>query len=223
MPRVTAAGAGHGAEAEREFLQRLRAGDEAAFAAVVRRNHAAMVRLAGTFVGSRAEAEEVAQEAWMAVLGGLDRFEERSSLRTWIFAVLVNKARSRAVRERRDLPFSAFDAAEDDGAPTVDPARFRGAGDAFAGYWTSVPFAWWALPEQRATEAETRAVIHRALAALPLRQRQVVTLRDVDGFSADEVCAALGVSPGNQRVLLHRGRAQLRAALEAHVAAGVAP
>ena len=202
---------------ESELVAALRAGDEAAFVTLVRRHHRCLVRLAMSFVRSEAIAEEVTQETWLAVVRGLDGFEGRSSLKTWIFHILCNQARSRGVKERRSIPFSALEAEEGQG-PTVDPGRFRGDGDTFAGYWTTVPFAWWGLPEERASQTETRQVVERTLAALPIRQRQVVTLRDVEGWAPGEVCAALGISEANQRVLLHRGRAQLRAVVEAHFA-----
>lgn len=204
-----------GATSEEQLLTRLRAGDEASFCALVRQHHAFLVRLAATVV-PRAEAEEVVQEAWLAVIGGLSGFAGRSSLKTWIVGILLHKARSRAVRTHRDLPLSALDGdADGDSGPAVDPARFRGDGEPFSGYWSSAPVAWWASPERQLDEHETRRIVWDALRALPARQRQVVVLRDLEGFTAEDVCAAMGMSAGNQRVLLHRGRSQLRAVLEA--------
>jgi RNA polymerase sigma-70 factor (ECF subfamily) len=218
LPAMSATGFASGTGvSESELVAALRAGDEAAFAGLVRRHHRSLVRLAMSFVRSEAIAEEVTQETWLAVMRGLDGFEGRSSLKTWIFHILCNQARSRGIKEQRSVPFSALEADEAQG-PTVDRGRFRGDGDTFAGYWTTVPFAWWGLPEERVSQAETRQVVERTLAGLPARQRQVVSLRDVEGWSADEVCAALGVSEANQRVLLHRGRAQIRAVVEAHFA-----
>jgi RNA polymerase sigma-70 factor (ECF subfamily) len=161
-------------------------------------------------------AEEVVQETWLGVLRGLDRFEGRSSLRTWVFRIAANIARTRAVRERRSLPFSSLPGADE---PAVDPDRFLPAGDPrFPGGWARGPAAW-ELPEERLLAGETREIIRAAIEALPPAQRLVVTLRDVEGWSADEACAALALTDGNQRVLLHRARSKLRAALERHYAA----
>lgn len=218
VPMVSTVPPAAGAERDADLLSALRRGDETAFETLVRSHHTSMTRLAGTFVTSSAEAEEVVQETWMAVIQGLGSFEERSSLKTWIFGILVNKARSRAVRERRSVPFSSLSEDADEFGATVDPSRFRGPDDPFAGYWTTVPYAWWSHPEQRAGDAETRTVIEQALVTLPERQRQVVVLHDVEGWSVAEVCRTLGLTEGNQRVLLHRGRGRLRAALEDHFA-----
>ncbi|HYN66363.1 MAG TPA: sigma-70 family RNA polymerase sigma factor [Ornithinibacter sp.] len=188
------------------LVDRLRAGDEAAFAAVVRAWSPAMLRVARTHVRSDATAEEVVQEAWVGVLRGLRLFEGRASLRTWVFRILVNTARRRG---RGDAVVMAELA-----GPTVDPGRFRGADDLYPGGWreTATP-AWWG-PEARVLSAELRAVLTRALTELPERQRAVVELRDVHGFPAPEVCELLDLTPQNQRVLLHRGRARLRSILE---------
>jgi RNA polymerase sigma-70 factor (ECF subfamily) len=214
-----APGAAQAPAADAPVMAALRAGDEAAFADLVDRYHGRLVRLATVYVHNRAVAEEVAQEAWLGVLRGLDRFEGRSSLKVWVFSILTNCARSRARREGRTLPFSSFaGAAEEDGAePAVEPERFRAA-DPGRGHWVSVPDNWDEVPEQRLLAAETLALVERAIAALPPTQRAVITLRDVEGCASDEVCAVLGLSEGNQRVLLHRARSRVRRALEAHLA-----
>ncbi len=188
------------------LVDRLRAGDEAAFAAVVRDWSPAMLRVARAHVRSHATAEEVVQEAWLGVLRGLRLFEGRASLRTWVFRILVNTARRRG---RGDAVVMAELA-----GPTVDPDRFRGADDRYPGGWRedSAP-AWWE-PEARVLSAELWAVLTQALTELPERQRAVVELRDVHGFPAPEVCDLLDLTPQNQRVLLHRGRARLRSILE---------
>jgi RNA polymerase sigma-70 factor (ECF subfamily) len=199
---------------EAELVTRLRAGDERSFETLVERYHGAMLGVARNYVRSRAVAEEVVQDAWVGVLNGLDRFEGRSSLKTWILRIVVNTAMTRGGREARSVPFSALVGEDED--PAVAAERFRGPDDAFPGHWAGYPSDWRALPEQALTGRETLAVVKDAIAALPLAQRTVITLRDVEGWPADEVCAALEVSEGNQRVLLHRARSHVRAALERH-------
>ncbi|HME03022.1 MAG TPA: sigma-70 family RNA polymerase sigma factor [Solirubrobacteraceae bacterium] len=196
---------------ERHFVQALRAGDEVAFEALIERDHASMKRLARTFVDSDAVAEEVTQETWVAVLNGIHAFEGRSALRTWIFSILTNRAKTYAIRERRTLPFSA--AAEADGFASVDPEEFVRDGEEWAGHW-AIPPRPWQRPERRVLSLEIREQLRRALGELPERQRVVVTLRDVEGFTAEEVRGLLDLSVENQRVLLHRGRARLRACLD---------
>jgi RNA polymerase sigma-70 factor (ECF subfamily) len=198
---------------DQALIERLRAGDEATFADLVRRWSPAMLRLARNFVATNQSAEDAVQDAWLGMLDGLDRFEGRASLRTWTFTILVNRAKTRGVREHRTVV--NLQAADSDGGPTVDPDRFQGPDGRYPGGWTStgVP-APWHEPERRAVALETLSLVERALADLPARQRAVVTMRDVQGFGADEVCAVLALSPANQRVLLHRGRASLRVALE---------
>ncbi|MGI5126859.1 RNA polymerase sigma factor [Pseudonocardia sp. CA-107938] len=191
-------------------LATLRSGDEAAFLRLVSTHHSALVRLALVYASSREVAEECVQETWIAVLHGIDRFEGRSSLRTWICRILINIVRRRAADERRELPFSSF---TDDAGPTVDPDRFFRSGPN-AGHWAVPPVA---LPEQEALSGELRTVVADAIAALPETQRTVVTLRDVEGWAADEVSALLEITPGNQRVLLHRARSRVRAALERYL------
>jgi RNA polymerase sigma-70 factor, ECF subfamily len=197
---------------ERALVAALRAGDEAAFAALVDRYSPSMIRVAQGYVRTRAVAEEVVQEAWLGVLKGLDRFEGRSSLRTWVLTIVANIARTRAVREARSVPFSSFEVEADD--PAVEAERFRGADDPFPGHWWTYPSDW---PQERLLARETLELVREAIEALPEAQRLVITLRDVAGCTPEEVCEALGVSDGNQRVLLHRARARVRAKLERYV------
>jgi RNA polymerase sigma-70 factor, ECF subfamily len=191
------------------LLAALRRGDEAAFVTLVDRYHDTMVRLATGYVRDRAVAEEVAQEAWLGVLEGLSRFEGRASLKTWIFRIVINTAKTRGVRESRCLPFSAFidDEAEID-EPTVDPSRFKPTNH----HWATRPESWDDLDEQLSSQAAL-AHIETALAELPERQRLVITLRDIQEMSAEEVCLVLDISETNQRVLLHRARAKVRSSL----------
>lgn len=201
---------------EDDLLVGLRAGDESAFRTLVRRHHGSLVRVALSYVPSRAIAEEVAQDTWMAVVRGIHQFEGRSSLRTWIFRILENQARARGVREHRSVPSAALSGTSAAGSPSVDPGRFHGKDEAFAGYWAMPPSRWTDLPEERLSNAETLALVGRTISMLPSRQQQVVTLRDIEGWTAAEVCELLGLSEGNQRVLLHRARSHLRANLETH-------
>ncbi|WIM92946.1 sigma-70 family RNA polymerase sigma factor [Actinoplanes oblitus] len=196
-------------------VARLRARDETMFAALIDAWSPGMLRAARAHVADDHTAHDVVQEAWLGVLRGIDRFEARSSLRTWVYRILINKARTRGVRDARAVPVGDLGLVGGDREPTVDPARFRGADDPYPGHWRSSPPAW-PSPEDGAVAAETRREVAAALAGLPARQRVVVTLRDVTGHSGDEVCALLSISAANQRVLLHRGRAALRAALERH-------
>jgi len=194
---------------EADLVDRLRAGDETAFAELLREYHPSLLRLARLFVSTSAVAEDVVQETWLGVLKGIDRFEGRSSLKTWIFRILANTAKTRAQREARSIPFSALEDAEGNFEPAVERARFTGAG-----HWAAPPHEW---PEERLLGAETRSVIARAIEELPPAQRAVVSLRDVEGWSADEVRNALDLSETNQRVLLQRGRAKVRRALEQYL------
>ena len=189
-----------------ELLRGLRAGDEHAFAELVGKYGPSLLRLARLFVPSRAVAEEVVAETWLAVFTGLERFEGRSSLKTWLFRILTNKAKTRGQREARILPFSALAADGDEDQTAVPVERF-----AQGGAWAITPRG---VPEERLLAAETRARIEEAIAVLPPNQRAVITLRDVEGLSAEEACNVLGLSETNQRVLLHRARAKVRAALE---------
>lgn len=197
------------------LVARLRDGNEEAFAEVVETLYPAMIAVARGYVRTRALAEDVVQEAWLGVLRGLDRFEGRSSFRTWALTIVANIARTRAVREARSVPFSAFE--PDAGGPSVEPERFRGPDDPYPGHWRSYPTDWRTLPEGKLLSDETLAVVRAAIGDLPDAQRAVITLRDVTGCSSEEVCAALGLTEGNQRVLLHRARAKVRARLEEHL------
>ncbi len=205
---------------EQRLIARLRAHDEDAFMELVERYSASLLRVALLFVSTRAVAEEVVQETWLGVLAGIDRFEGRSSLKTWIFRILTNRAKTRAVREARSIPFSSLAQAElGDGEPSVDPDRFLPSDHPhWPGHWASAPQAWGELPEQRLLGAETRQVISDAIDMLPPVQRTVISLRDVEGWSSEEVRDALDLSEGNQRVLLHRARSKVRAALDEYLA-----
>jgi RNA polymerase sigma-70 factor (ECF subfamily) len=198
--------------ADSVVVARLRTRDESMFAALIDAWSPGMLRAARAFVADDHTAQDVVQEAWLGVLRGIDGFQERSSLRTWVYRILVNKAKTRGVRDTRTIPASSLDP---DHGPTVDPSRFRGPDDPYPGHWRSSPPAW-PSPEDDAVAAETRRHLAAALAGLPTRQRVVVTLRDVSGHSSEEVCDLLSISAANQRVLLHRGRAALRAVLEQH-------
>jgi len=173
-----------------------------------------MLRIALLYVPSRAVAEDVVQETWLAVLTGLERFEGRSTFKTWLFRILANKAKTRGRRESRSVPFSALAADGDEGGTAVDLDRFLGPESRHPGDWATPPRA---VPEERLLAAEARLRIARAIAALPPNQRAVITLRDVEGLSAAEACNVLGLSETNQRVLLHRARAKVRAAFEQYL------
>ena len=203
------------AQEESALVDRLRSGDERAFEALVARFYPTMLAVAQHHVRTRAVAEEVVQEAWLGVLKGLDRFEGRSSLKTWILRILVNTAKTRGVRESRTVPYSSL--APEGEEPAVDPERFRGPQDPFPGHWRAYPGDWHRLPEQALVEGETLKVVIRAIEQLPPAQRMVIALRDIQGCEPEEVCALLEVSEGNQRVLLHRARSKVRAALERHL------
>lgn len=192
----------------------LQRGDEGAFVALVQAYQGLLIRLALPYVAHRAMAEDVVQETWLGLLRGLDRFEARSSLKTWLCRILVNRARTRAQRDGRLVPFSSFWGPDDEAeGPSVDPSRFHASGR-LEGHWTSTVRSWDHLPEERLLSEETRDCVRAAIEALPVNQRTVITLRDVEGWPPDDVCAALEISEGNQRVLLHRARAKVRQALE---------
>ena len=198
---------------EARLLRALRSGDEAAFSRLVDRYNSPLLRVAMIHVGSRAVAEEVVQETWLAVVKGVDRFEGRSSLVHWIFRIATNIAKTRGERESRCRPFSSFAAADGEEGPSIDPDRFFPPDHPlYPNHWAVGPTAWTA-PEEGLLSGETRTVILRAVEQLPPAQRTVITLRDLEGWPADEVCEVAGVSAGNQRVLLHRARARVRSAL----------
>jgi RNA polymerase sigma-70 factor (ECF subfamily) len=199
---------------DQELVERARAGDEDAYTTLVRRYSPSLMRLARMYVPTAALAEDVVQETWIAVLRGLERFEARSSFKTWLFRILVNRAKTRGVREHRSIPFASLggggEPAEDgDDGPTVDPSRF-----ARDGAWTTAPRAWEDDPELALDSKEARRVVLEAIDTLPERQKRVITLRDLEGLSSDEVRNALDLTETNQRVLLHRARAKVRTALE---------
>jgi RNA polymerase sigma-70 factor, ECF subfamily len=204
-----------GAADEGALVDALLAGDESAFMALVDRYGSSMLRLARTFVPSHAVAEEVVQEAWLGVLRGLERFEQRSSLKTWIFRILTNVAKTRGERESRSIPFSSLAGAGED-EPAVDPARFDPP-HGKTGAWSAPPASWEDVPEERLLSQESLALIEAAIGALAPMQRAVITMRDVEGCSSDEVRNVLDLSETNQRVLLHRARSAVRRALEQHV------
>ena len=199
---------------ERRLVAALRAGEEAVFVELVAAYGPAMLRIAQLHVASRAVAEEVVQDAWLGALTGLDRFQGRSSFKTWLFSILVNKAKTRGEREGRTVPVSALAGADDADEPSVDPSRFLGPGHRWQHHWSSTPIRFDELPEEHLLSDEAVAVVDAAIARLPEAQRTVITLRDVEGWSAEEVCEALELTEGNQRVLLHRARSKVRQALE---------
>jgi RNA polymerase sigma-70 factor (ECF subfamily) len=200
---------------EADLLTRLRAGEEQAFETLVMRHHRTMLAVARQYVSTRAVAEEVVQEAWLGVIKGLDRFEGRSSLATWILRIVANIAKSRGVREARTVPYAALAGTDDESA--VEPERFRGPNDQYPGGWWAFPEDWTRLPEQALLQRETLKVVTDAIEALPPLQRSVITMRDVQGCGPEDVCSVLEISDGNQRVLLHRARSRVRAALERHL------
>jgi RNA polymerase sigma-70 factor (ECF subfamily) len=194
------------------IVERLRAGDEGAFRDLVRRHHNAMVHFAGSFVPSRAIAEEVAQDAWLGVIKGIDRFEGRSSLSTWIFRIVANIARTRGERERRTVATMTAANEVADATPSVPPARF--AGRPGRGVWSDPPAPWSELPDERLLARSTFDRVAEIAAGLSENQRRVFVLRDIEGMTAAEVCGLLELSEVNQRVLLHRARSRVRAGLE---------
>ena len=204
---------------ERDLCAALRRGDEAAFESLVSRHHASLRRLALSYVRTAAVADEVVQETWLAVIRGIHSFEERSSLKTWIFRILANTAKTRAERESRTVPLSALQSGDaDDDEPSVDPSRFFDQQHArWPGHWASPPARWDELPEEHLTGRETIDSLKVAIEQLPSTQRQVIVLRDIEGWEAGDVCRLLELSDANQRVLLHRARSKVRQALEEHL------
>jgi RNA polymerase sigma-70 factor, ECF subfamily len=205
---------------EEQLVARLKRGDESAFAELISAYSPALLRVAQARVRTRAVAEEVVQETWLAVLHGLDRFEGRSSLKTWIFRILTNIAITRGTRESRSMPFSSLAASEaDESDDAVDASRFLPADhDRWPHHWALGPTRW-QTPEEGLLSGETRDCILRAVESLPPAQRTVIMLRDIEGWPSEEVCEALGVSEGNQRVLLHRARSKVRSAVEEYFGA----
>jgi RNA polymerase sigma-70 factor (ECF subfamily) len=204
--------------ADHDLVTRLRAGDEEAFATLVGQWSGAMLRVAMIHTPTRAVAEEVVQETWLALLQQLDRFQERSSLKTWVFQILAKRSITHGVRERRSVPFSGLAAHELDSDEAAAAAeRFLGPEHRWAGHWMTPPRSWAGLPEERLVARETRERLEAAVEALPAVQRTVLRLRDVDGWTGPEVCQALALSEANQRVLLHRARSKVRRALEGYL------
>lgn len=194
----------------------LQSHEEGAFRQLVERWTPIMRRVARAHVSTDASADEVVQDAWLGVVSGIDGFEGRSSLRTWTFRILTNLAKTRGVREKRAVPLSSLGP-----EPTVDPDRFGGPGDQDPGHWNLFPVTW-PSPEDAAITADTNAQVQTLIASLPERQRLVICLRDVHSFSSDEVCGLLDLTPANQRVLLHRARATVRAGLDVRYVGGAA-
>jgi RNA polymerase sigma-70 factor (ECF subfamily) len=206
---------GHIAASEADLVQRLRDGDERAFEAAVESLYPAMIAVARSYVRSLAVADEVVQDAWLGVIRGLEGFEGRSSLKVWVLQIVANIARKRAGREARSVPFSSFEHEGEE--PAVDRGRFHGAGDRYPGHWKLYPTDWRTLPEVKLLAGETLELVQRAIEELPEAQRVVITMRDIAGCTAAEVCETLDISQGNQRVLLHRARAKVRSRLERHI------
>jgi len=198
-----------------DLIDALRGGSEAAFVALLDRYYVPMLRVASMYAPS-GMAEDIVQEAWLGVLKGIDRFEGRSSLKTWIFRILINSAKTSGRREARSIPFSSLgDPAEDRGEPAVDPARFLAVSDPqWPHHWASPPQSWGESPEDLLLSDEGRAYIDRAIETLPPSQREVMTFRDIQGWTSKEVSALLGITPANERVLLHRARSRVREVLE---------
>jgi RNA polymerase sigma-70 factor, ECF subfamily len=203
---------------ELRLLDDLRNGDEAAFGHLIDIYGASLLRVAMMYVPSRAVAEEVVQETWLGLLESLDRFEGRASLKTWIFRILLNSAKKRGAKERRQIPFSAvWEPGRDPAEPSVDPERFLGPGQRWVGHWQRPPKPVDELPEGRLLAREVHARLGEVINSLPPAQREVITLRDIEGWTSSEVCNAVGVGETNQRVLLHRARTKVRRALEEYL------
>jgi RNA polymerase sigma-70 factor (ECF subfamily) len=197
------------------IVDALRAGDESAFASLIDQYHGPLLRMALLYVPSSAAAEDVVQETWLGVLQGIDRFEARSSLKTWVFRILINRAKTRGAREGRSIVFSSLSGfGPEREESSVDPDRFHPLGHPLAGHWSAAPRDWSETPEERLLSDETFARVQVAVDALPANQRAVITLRDIDGCTAAEACTILDISEANQRVLLHRARSKVRQALE---------
>jgi RNA polymerase sigma-70 factor (ECF subfamily) len=198
-----------------QLVAALKQRDEPAFVRLVGRYQGPLLRLALVYATSHAVAEEIVQETWLGVLQGMERFEGRSSFRTWLFRILVNRARTRAEHEGRTVPFSALGVEADSEEAAVPPERFLGADHPeWAHHWSTPPKSWGSSPEEQLLSREALDLIERVIAVLPPAQRQVITLRDVEGWTPEEVCNTLEITETNQRVLLHRARSRVRRALE---------
>jgi len=209
--------------AEGPLLERLRNGDEAAFTSLLDRYHASLIRLALAHVSDHSVAEEVVQETWLAVLEGIDQFEGRSSLKTWIFKILTNKAKSRGVRESRHVSVSPLDLNDENDEPAVNPSQFRNTGY-WTNYWNKNPQPWdEETPEKGLLSKECAAYLQQAIAQLPANLQQVLIMRDVQGLRSNDVCDTMGISEANQRVLLHRARSRVRRALDQYMTGGIRP
>lgn len=226
-PPVVTAGSGllpltvppttHPADDDAGLIAALKRRDEVAFVALVERYQCPLLRLALVYCRSLAVAEEIVQDTWLAVIQGIDRFEGRASFKTWLFQILVNRARTRAEREGRVVSFSSLsDEAEAPGEPAVPPERFRGPDDNWPHNWALPPHSWGESSDARLLAGETMELVKRAIAELPPAQQQVITLRDIEGWAAEDVCNVLLISETNQRVLLHRARSHVRGSLESH-------
>jgi RNA polymerase sigma-70 factor (ECF subfamily) len=200
---------------DRRLVEALRGGDEAAFMMLMRDYGPMMLRVALMYVSTRAVAEEVVQDAWIGVFNGIGRFEGRSSVKTWIFRILTNTAKTRAQREGRSIPFSSITSPDGEDGGAVDPERFLGSGERFPGHWGAPPRRWG--PDERLLSTEAQGVVDAAIAKLPPAQQAVITMRDVEDLDAEEVCNALDITETNQRVLLHRARSKVRQALEEYM------
>lgn len=211
-------------KSEARLVAALRRGEEDAFAHLLELYHTPLLRLAMIYVRNRAVAEEVVQDTWLGVIRGIDGFQERSSLKTWIFRILANQAKTRGQREGRTIPFSSLESPGDSPEPAVEPERFLDASHPrWPHHWTTPPASWEGIPESRLLARETLALVQEAIDVLPAAQRAVITFRDIEGWASDEVCELLEISEANQRVLLHRARAKVRRALEHYLDVEGAP
>jgi RNA polymerase sigma-70 factor (ECF subfamily) len=205
-------------ESDVRLVAALRRGEEHAFSHLLDLYHAPLLRLAMTYVRNRAVAEEIVQDTWLGVIRGIDRFEERSSLKTWIFRILANQAKTRALREGRTVPFSSLESWSHSAEPAVEPERFLDVSHPrWPHHWVTPPANWEGIPESRLLARETLARVQAAIEELPAAQRAVISLRDIEGWTAEEVCELLEISETNQRVLLHRARSKVRRALEQYL------
>jgi RNA polymerase sigma-70 factor (ECF subfamily) len=217
LPPLSAPPSTNQVDVDAELVAALRRRDEAAFVALVERYQGPLLRVALIYCRSEDIAEEIVQDTWLAVIQGIDRFEGRAAFKTWLFQILVNRARTRAQRDRRTISFSALaEEAERPGEPAVPPERFRDADDQWPHHWAVPPHSWGESADARLLAGETMELVKQAIAQLSPPQQQVITLRDVEGWSAEEVCNVLVISETNQRVLLHRARSHIRAVLERH-------